>query len=128
MDLQLAAYKLGKDVMGGPLGMNFGSSAKQIFPRKTLTTLMQDNRRLTQVLNRVRRDAQRTKESYNKQVQMFIDRERFQQNASWQAEYERLQSIPIFQRATHVQRRMFDLKDAMEPTQPDAKTRLFRKT
>ena len=68
MDLQLAAYAAGKDVY------TRAPTVREMFPRKRITTLMQDNGRLTQVMNNLRHSAHRTQESHNKQVQMYLDR------------------------------------------------------
>ena len=57
MDLQLAAYAAGKDVYTRT------PTVREMFPRKRITTLMQDNGRLTQVMNNLRHSAHRTQES-----------------------------------------------------------------
>jgi hypothetical protein len=120
MDLQLAAYAAGKDVYTRV------PTVREMFPRKRITTLMQDNGRLTQVMNNLRHSAHRTQESHNKQVQMYLDRERFQQNASWRAEYDRLASTT--HRAPYLQKRMDDLKEVMQiPDASDMKSRLLNK-
>jgi hypothetical protein len=58
---------------------------------------------------------------------MYLDRERFQQNASWRAEYDRLasSSTPI---EPYLQKRMDDLKEVMQiPDASDMKSKLFNK-
>jgi hypothetical protein len=120
MDLQLAAYAAGKDVY------TRAPTVREMFPRKRITTLMQDKSRLTQVMNNLRHSAHRTQESHNKQLQMYLDRERFQQNASWRAEYDRLASTT--HREPYLQKRMDDLKEVMQiPDASDMKSKLFNK-
>ena len=120
MDLQLAAYAAGKDVYTRT------PTVREMFPRKRITKLMQDKGRLTQVMNSLRHSAHRTQGSHNKQVQMYLDRERFQQNVSWRAEYDRLASTTP--REPHLQKRLDDLKDVMQiPDASDMKTKLFNK-
>ncbi len=93
MDLQLAAYAAGKDVYTRT------PTVREMFPRKRITTLMQDNGRL--------------------------DRKRFQKSASWGAEYDRLASTTP--RAPYMQKRLDD-KDVMQiPDASDMKSRLFNK-
>jgi vacuolar-type H+-ATPase catalytic subunit A/Vma1 len=121
MDLQLAAYAAGKEAYNTskPTPIN------QMFPRKRFQTLMQDNRQLTQVMNRARHEQHKTREAHNRQVQMFLDRERYQQNATWRAEYDRLQAAP--RQTPMMQKRLENLAAAMQVDLPDAKTQLFSK-
>ena len=121
MDLQLAAYAAGKEVYNTskPTPIN------QLFPRKRIQTLMQDNRALTQVMNRVRHEQHRTREAHNRQVEMYLNRERFQQNATWRAEYDRLQSAAL--KTPILQKRLENLASVMQVDLPDAKSQLFSK-
>ena len=121
MDLQLAAYAAGKEAYNTsrPTPLN------KLFPRKRFQALMQDNRELTQVMNRARHEQHRTREAHNKQVEMYLARERFQQNATWQAEYDRLQAAAM--KTPMMQRRLENLAAAMKVDAPDAKSELFNK-
>ena len=121
MDLQLAAYAAGKEAYNTsrPTPLN------KLFPRKRFQTLMQDNRQLTQVMNRARHEQHRTREAHNKQVETLLARERFQQNATWRAEYDRLQSAAM--KTPMMQRRLENLAAAMKVDTPDAKSELFNK-
>jgi vacuolar-type H+-ATPase catalytic subunit A/Vma1 len=121
MDLQLAAYAAGKEAYNTsrPTPIN------QLFPRKRFQTLMQDNRELTQVMNRARHEQYRTREAHNKQVEMYLARERFQQNATWRAEYDRLQSAAM--KTPMMQKRLENLAAVMKVDTPDAKSELFNK-
>ena len=44
------------------------------------------------IVRRMRHDTWRRSENFNKQLQHFIDRKRFQQNETWQIEADRLKS------------------------------------
>ena len=122
MDLQLAAYAAGRqDLYNLPKPVPI----HQLFPRKRFQSLMQDNRQLAQVMNRARHEQHRTRESHNKQVEMYLARERFQQNASWRAEYDRLRSSAII--TPTMQKRLENLAAVMKPEAADGKTELFLK-
>ncbi len=57
---------------------------------------------------------------------MYLDRETFQQNASWRTEYDKLAFTT--HRAPYIQKRMDDLKEVMQiPEASDPKSRLFNK-
>ena len=66
----------------------------ELFPRKQIHTMQQKRGDLDRVAKALRQDAWKSQESHNKQVQMFVDRARFSQNATWQTEYDRLNSAP----------------------------------
>ena len=121
MDLQLAAFAAGQRVYNTsrPTPLN------QLFPRKRFQTLLQDTRDLSQVMNRARHEQHRTREAHNKQVEMYLARGRFQQNATWQAEYDRLQSAAM--KTPMMQKRLENLATVMKVDTPDAKTELFNK-
>ena len=121
MDLQLAAYAAGKEAYN----TSRPTPLTQLFPRRRFQTLMQDQRQLTQVMNRARHEQHRTREAHNRQVQMFLDRERYQQNATWRAEYDRLQAETL--KTPMMQKRLENLASVMQVDLPDAKTQLFSK-
>jgi hypothetical protein len=102
MDLQLAAYAAGKEAYNTsrPTPIN------QLFPRK-------------------RFEQHKTREAHNRQVQMYLDRERFQQNATWRSEYDRLQAADF--KTPTMQKRLENLASAMQVDLPDAKSALFSK-
>jgi hypothetical protein len=56
---------------------------------------------------------------------MYLARERFQQNASWRAEYDRLRSSAII--TPTMQKRLENLAAVMKPEAADGKTELFIK-
>ena len=115
MDLQLAAYAAGKEAYNTsrPTPIN------QLVPRKRFQTLMQDNRQLTQVMNRARHEQHKTREAHNRQVEMYLARERFQQNATWRSEYDRLQAADF--KTPMMQKRLENLASVMQVDLPDAK-------
>jgi hypothetical protein len=56
---------------------------------------------------------------------MYLARERFQQNATWRAEYDRLQSAAM--KTPMMQKRLENLAAVMKVDTPDAKSELFNK-
>ena len=84
IDLQLAAYK------AKHYHFVDQKPTRAMFKRKRIDVLRQDRNRYHEVMTRTRHDTWRRQEAHNKQLQHFLDRERFQQNATWQAEYDRL--------------------------------------
>ena len=69
---------------------------------------------LQKIVQRLRHSSFRRQENYNKQLQMFIDRDRFQQNKSAQMEYDRLvgSSVPA-ELQPYVHDRLSQLKQIM---------------
>ena len=84
IDLQLAAYKAEKFAYADPKPM------RQLFTRKRIHALKADPMQYDAVVKRMRHDTWRRHESHDKQLKHFLDRERYQQNQTWQAEYDRL--------------------------------------
>ncbi len=60
-----------------------------------IETQAADKRKYTQLMQRLRNSAWRRNESQNKQVAFLLNQERFQQNATWQGEYDRLASREV---------------------------------
>ena len=85
----------------------------QLFPRRQYHAIMRDPARLDAIAKRARASTWRRMEGHNKQVQHFLDRDRFQQNATWRAEFERLSAIPPPQLQPHVAERMEALKEVI---------------
>ena len=66
---------------------------KEIFARRRVYALSgNDSRARVELLAKIRQSTWRRHEHQNKQMQYFLDRERFQKNQQWQAEYDRLRS------------------------------------
>lgn len=82
LDLELAQYKL----------MKFPERVtKARFPaRQPVHMSMRHRSDLDAIVSRMRHDTWRRSEQFNKQLQHFIDRKRFQQNQTWQMEADRL--------------------------------------
>ena len=84
LDLELAEYKK----------MTFPARVTEMrFPEKQPVRMSLRHRSdLEAIVRRMRHDTWRRSENFNKQVQHFIDRKRFQQNETWQIEADRLKS------------------------------------
>lgn len=85
MDLQLAAYALKK--RGYP-EVRYGSNP--IPKRQPVVTTAKRTRVFNEIARRMRHDAWRRQESHDKQLALFMNREKFAQNQTWQGEYDRL--------------------------------------
>ena len=89
MDLQLAEYKAGKYQFQDPVTAN-----RALFKRPRIMAYAQSRTGLDLITKQLRDSTWRRHESHNKQLKHFLDRERYQQNATWQGEYDRLASVP----------------------------------
>ena len=90
MDLQLAQYKAGKQMFFDPKPIDL----RTMFPHRRVKTLTQSRTTLDIIAKQMRDSTWRRHESHEKQLKHFLDREKFQQNATWQSEYDRLISVP----------------------------------
>ena len=88
MDLQLAAYKAQKRGYHDPRQWDGNPVAKKQAVVKTAAR----TRIFNSMAKDLRHSAWRRQESHNKQLALFLNRERFQQNQTWQGEYDRLAS------------------------------------
>ena len=85
MDLELAAFAKGKK--------NF--DYRNPIPKKRrafYNGYKNGNLQLSLFVKKLRHNNWRTVENHNKQVQVLLDRERFQQHKSWQMEHDRIRS------------------------------------
>ena len=84
LDLELAEYKK----------MKFPSRVTEMrFPaRQPVRMSLRHRSDLEAIVRRMRHDTWRRSEGFNKQLQHFIDRKRFQQNKTWQIEADRLKA------------------------------------
>ena len=89
MDLQLAEYKTGKYIFQDPVEAN-----RTLFRRTRIMAYSQSRNGLDLITTQLRHSTWRRQESHNKQMKHFLDRERYQQNQTWQSEYDRLASTP----------------------------------
>ena len=111
IDLQLVehfARKHGKSKIPGP-----GKTKIQLSgPR--LESYMQSRNGLDLITKQLRDSTWRRHESHNKQLQHFLDRDRYQMNATWQSEYDRLASqTAVPGQWLFVHDRMQQLKDLL---------------
>ncbi len=107
INLDIAAYNAGKPVPPTP-----GPTLREIFARKRVYALSSsDSRARTEMIARLRHSTWRRHEAHNKQLQHFMDRERFQQNQTWQAEYDQLRSKYNPGQQHYIDDRMDKLKD-----------------
>ena len=88
MDLQLAAYKASKR---GYVYTPFGENP---IPGKRATVTMANSRKYNEMLKKLRHSTWLRQEGHDKQLALMVNRRRFQTNATWQAEYDRLASQP----------------------------------
>tara|TARA_B100000700_G_scaffold301181_1_gene370172 strand:- start:373 stop:741 length:369 start_codon:yes stop_codon:yes gene_type:complete len=119
LDLQFAAY-------GQTEGKKL-PDPQDLFPRKRYQTAMKERSTRTSMMNRMRHSTWRRQENFNKQLQVFLNRDRFQQNATWQAEYDRLAAIPMGSATQDTMDRLQDLREVIV-TRVDPKSQLLSKT
>ena len=102
IDLKLAAYTTSKPT----------PTVKEIFARKRVHALSgNDSRARLELLAKIRQSTWRRHEHQNKQMQYFQDRERFQKNQTWQAEYDQLKSAYVPGLEPFIDDRVDKLKD-----------------
>jgi hypothetical protein len=107
IDIALAKYKHDKQIApdfrapdGNPV------LQKQAIVRSAIR-----NRVFDELVKRMRDGAHLCHEGHTKQVQFLLDRERYLQNQTWQAEYDRLASFVVAPRLQpSVNARLDDLK------------------
>ena len=109
MDLQLAEYKADKQMFVDPK-----PPIQNLFPRRRIQTLAQSRTTLDIVAKQMRDATWRRHESHEKQLKYFLDRERFQQNQTWQAEYDRLAAVPAPGLQPFVNARLETLKSLLQ--------------
>ena len=89
MDLELAAYKQGKPFAVFNAGPQPIPRRRPMMFKPLIDSTATD---LDKIVKRLRHSSWRRQENHNKQLQMFLNRERYQQNQTWQAEHDRLLS------------------------------------
>lgn len=91
IDLALAKYKHDKQIapeFRAPDG-------NPVLQKQAVIQSAIRSRVFDKLVRRMRHNAHRRHDAHNKQLQFLLDRERYQQNATWQAEYERLASEEV---------------------------------
>ena len=98
IDLDIAKYAQNKRGYQNPLleNKNKDFDGNPILKRQAVVKTLQSSRAYRDLLKRIHNSASYARnEKHNKQVAMLVNRERFQQNATWQGEYDRLASTTI---------------------------------
>ena len=88
IDLQLAEYKAGRPFP------STGTSNQELFRQPRIVAYAQSRNGLDLITKQLRDSTWRRHEHHEKQLKHFMDRDRFQRNATWQGEYDRLASQP----------------------------------
>ena len=89
MDLELAAYKQGKQF---PKVFNDSQPIPRRRPLMFQPLMHMHPTDLQKVVTKLRHSSWRRKEAHDKQLQFILNKERYAQNATWQAEHDRLLS------------------------------------
>jgi len=105
IDLQLAQLAAGR----GPTR----KSNKELFRQPRIMSYAQSRTGLDLITKQLRDSTWRRQESHDKQLKHFLDRDRFQRNATWQSEYDRLASQPTPDMQPFVNTRLEQLKDLL---------------
>ena len=85
-----------------------------IFKRRAVIETAARHHDYAELMKRIRDSAWRRNEGHNKQVAFLLNQERFQQNASWQSEYDRLASREVApELRPFVQARLEELKNLL---------------
>ena len=91
IDLEIAKYAQTKRGYQSPKDFD----GNPILKKRAVVKTLQSSRAYHETLKRIRDSAHLRNEGHNKQVAMLLNRERFQQNATWQAEYDQLASRAV---------------------------------
>ena len=86
---------------------------RPIFRRPRLRAYAESRTGLDVIAKQMRESTWRRHESHEKQLKHFLDRERYRQNQTWQAEYDRLASVPAPGLQPYVDARLGALKDLL---------------
>ena len=111
MDLNLAKYAQGQLSTINPNARP--KRPREMFPRRRWETVKQDRGPLVRTVKALRSTAHTRFENHNKQLQHFLDRDRYQQNESWRAEYDRLHALQSNEMTEQIAQRMQDLRDVI---------------
>ena len=111
IDLEIASYGVGKNIYpvfnDGPIPRKRKTFNASLFKPENKTELHKR-------VQRLRHSTWRRQEAHNRQLQVFLNRQRFQENQSMHAEYDRLisQSVPV-ELQPFVHDRLAQLKQVM---------------
>ena len=91
IDIALAKYKHDKQI-----SPDFRApDGNPVLQRQAIVRSAIRDRVFNELVKRMRDGAHLRHEGHTKQVQFLLDRERYQQNKTWQAEYDRLASSAV---------------------------------
>ena len=110
MDLNIAKFAANQPLSIDPKPRK---RPREMFPRRRWDTIKQERGPLIDAVAALRHSSYHRFEAHNKQLQHFLDRDRFQRNEGWRAEYDRLQSMNANQMTEDVARRLAELRDAI---------------
>ena len=105
IDLQLAQLAAGRGTTR--------KSNRELFRQPRIKAYAQSRTGLDLITKQLRDSTWRRQESHDKQLKHFLDRDRFQRNATWQGEYDRLASQPAATLQPFVDARLEELKDLL---------------
>ena len=105
IDLQLAQLAAGR----GPTR----DSNRVLFRQPRIKAYAQSRTGLDLITKQLRDSTWRRQESHDKQLKHFLDRDRYQRNATWQGEYDRLASQPAAALQPFIDSRLEQLKDLL---------------
>ena len=93
IDLEIAKYKYNRlnKYQAEPRAWD----GNPIFKKRAVIETAARHHGYAELMKRIRDSAWRRNEGHNKQVAFLLNQERFQQNAGWQAEYDRLASRAV---------------------------------
>ena len=113
IDLVLAAYKAKKGRLPAP-----PKGSQFVFNRPVIETARGERNKMHQLVKGLRQDTYKRKEHYDKQLGHILNKQRYAQHATWQAEFDRLKS---FQASTGgpmdraYAERLDELREALRP-------------
>ena len=105
IDLQLAQLAAGR----GPTR----DSNRVLFRQPRIKAYAQSRTGLDLITKQLRDSTRRRQESHDRQLKHFLDKDRFQRNATWQSEYDRLASQPAAALQPFVDASLEELKDLL---------------
>ena len=91
IDLEIAKYAQNKGGYQAPKDFD----GNPILKKRAVVKTLKSSRAYNEALKTMRDTAYLRNEGHNKQVAMLLNRERYQQNATWQGEYDRLASRAV---------------------------------
>ena len=108
IDLQLAAHK--QQTRPATTSPAWNS---QLFRRPRIQGYSKTRNGMDLITKQLRDSTWRRHEAHEKQLKHFLDRDRFQRNATWQGEYDRLTSQPTAAMQPFIHDRIEQLKDLL---------------